>query len=133
MPAGNVKVFQRDSSDSLQMLGEAQIDHTPRDEKLSLLVGRSFDVVADRKRTNFEWLSRRSRNDGTREAFEIEIRNRKEVPTTVSILERAWGEWKVITSSDPFTKKDSNTFEFLVTLKPNEVKKLTWTLETYWP
>jgi hypothetical protein len=39
----------------------------------------------------------------------------------------------VITSSDPFTKKDSNTFEFLVTLKPNEVKKLTWTLETYWP
>jgi hypothetical protein len=132
MPAGKVKVFQRDSSGSLQMLGEAQIDHTPRNEKLSLEVGRSFDVVGERKRTAFSWLNRRSSRDGARETFEIEVRNRKESPATVHVMERAWGEWKITASSDASVKLDSNTFQFVVTLKPNEVKKVTYTVESYW-
>ena len=42
--------FKRDKSGSVQMLGEDRIEHTPKDERISLVVGRSFDVVAERKR-----------------------------------------------------------------------------------
>ena len=133
LPAGSVKVFQRDSSGSLQMLGEAGINHTPRDEKISLPVGRSFDIVAERKRSNFEWLGRKRPQDGTREVFEIEVRNRKETAETVNVIERSWGEWAITKTSDKWEKLDSNTFEWVVTLKPGEVKKITYTLETYWP
>lgn len=133
LPAGTIKVFQRDNSGSLQMLGEARIDHTPKEEKLSLPVGRSFDIVAERKRTNFEWLGRRRPRDGTREEFEIEIRNRKETPETVHLIERSWGEWAIPKSNEKWEKLDSNAFQWVVALKPNEVRKITYTLETYWP
>lgn len=132
MPAGKIKIFQRDSTGSLQMLGEARINHTPREEKLSLPVGRSFDIVAERKRTAFTWLNRSRNRDGARETWEIEVRNRKETAETVNVIERSWGQWKITQSSDPQTKLDANTFEFIVTLQPNQVKKITYTIETIW-
>lgn len=130
LPMGTVKVFQRDKSGSLQMLGEAQIQHTPKNEKLSLPVGRAFDIVAERKRTNFKWLG--SSNRGCVETFEIELRNRKESAETVHVFERHWGEWKVTDHNLPFEKLDSGTIDFEVNLKPNEVKKVTYTVETRW-
>lgn len=133
LPAGSIKVFQRDSSGSLQMLGEAGINHTPREEKISLPVGRSFDIVAERKRMNFEWLGRKRPRDGTMEVFEIEVRNRKETAETVNVIERSWGEWAITKSSDKWDKLDSNTFEWVLNLKPGEVKKITYTIESYWP
>ncbi|MBS1722954.1 MAG: DUF4139 domain-containing protein [Armatimonadetes bacterium] len=130
MPMGTVKVFQRDKSGALQMLGEASIQHTPKNEKLSLPVGRAFDIVAERKRTDFRWLG--SSNRGCVEKFEIEVRNRKETSETVHVYERHWGDWKVTDKSDNFDKLDSETIDFVITLKPNEVHKVTYTIETRW-
>jgi hypothetical protein len=134
LPMGTVKVFQRDGSGSLQMLGEASIDHTPKDELVSLPVGRAFDVVVARKRTSFEWITRppRGYQRGTRETFEVEFRNRKDTADTVHFYERHWGEFKVSESSHAHTRPESQTLEFVVSLKPNEVKKVTFTIETLW-
>ena len=128
-PAGKFKVFQRDSSGSLQMVGEDQIDHTPKKEMISLAVGRAFDIVCERKRTKFEWIKNRI---GTRETFEIEIRNRKDSAEQVDVYERLWYEWKVTAKSMDFNTADSNTIIFPVKLAPQEVKKINYTVETYW-
>jgi hypothetical protein len=128
MPKGTIKVYQRDKSGSVQMLGEDQIDHTPRDERISLVVGRSFDVVAERKRLSFQRLSSTS----FRETFEIEVRNRKETPETVYLLERHYGDWKVTQKSMDFTKLDSISMQFVVKLKAGESRKVTYTVETKW-
>ncbi|MGV3619033.1 MAG: DUF4139 domain-containing protein [Fimbriimonas sp.] len=128
LPKGRVKVYQRDQSGSVQLLGEDNIDHTPRDEKLSLVVGRSFDVVGERKRTNFRRINDRT----VQETFEIEVRNRKEVPERVFVVERSWGDWRVLEKSQEFTKLDSNTLQFTVDLKANETKKVIYTIESRW-
>lgn len=134
LPMGKVKVFQRDSRDSLQMLGEDSIQHTPKDETLSLTVGRAFDIVAERKRIAFEYINfgdnRQPR--GARETYEVELRNRKETPETVIVIERWYGEFVVTKFNIPFTKPDSNTLRFEVPLKANEVRKLIYTVETKW-
>lgn len=128
LPKGKVKVYQRDKSGSVQMIGEDSIDHTPKNEKLSLVVGRSFDIRADRLRTNFERLGPRM----VRESFSIEIRNRKDVAETVHAIERCWGDWTVTRSSMDYAKLDSNTMEFVVTLGAGESKTVTYTVETKW-
>ncbi len=128
MPAGKIRLYQRDSKGSLQFIGEDQINHTPRNEKITLNVGRSFDVRADRKRTDFKRLGPTS----FRESFQIEIRNRKQEATTVSVYERHWGDWKVTEKSMDFTKEDASTMVFEVTLKPDEVKTITYTVDTKW-
>lgn len=128
LPAGRVKVYQRDKSGSVQMLGEDAIGHTPKDETISLVVGRSFDIVGERKRTNFQRIGDRV----VRETFEIEVRNRKDAPETVNVVERHYGDWRVISKTMDFTKLDANTMEFVVTLKAGEVRKITYTVETRW-
>jgi hypothetical protein len=128
LPKGIFRVYQRDASGSVQMLGEDNIDHTPKDEKLSLVVGRSFDIVAERKRLDFKRINDRT----VQETFEIELRNRKDVADTVYVIERSWGDWKLIKQSQDYVKLDSNTFQFMVNLKPGETKKVTYTIETKW-
>lgn len=128
LPKGKIKVYQRDKSGSVQMLGEDEIDHTPRDERLSLVVGKSFDVVATRKRMNFKRISDRS----FEQTFEIEVRNRKETAETVHILERHYGDWKISANSMPFEKLDAMTLEFKVALKAGQTQKVTYTVRTTW-
>ncbi len=128
LPKGKVKVYQRDKSGSVQMVGEDQIDHTPRDEKISLTIGRSFDVRATRKRTDFKRLS----GNSFQESFEIEVRNRKEVPERVYVYERHYAEWKIPATSMEFKKLDSQTMEYIIDLKANEVKTIKYTVVTTW-
>jgi hypothetical protein len=128
MPKGNVKVYQRDQSGSMQMLGEDKIDHTPKDEKISLVVGRSFDVVANRKRTNFTRLG----PSETRESFAVEVKNHKDTAQQVLVWERHWGDWKVTEKNMDWKKLDAQTMEFTLDLKPNESKTVTYTIETKW-
>ncbi|HEY0865896.1 MAG TPA: hypothetical protein VGE01_00880, partial [Fimbriimonas sp.] len=116
LPRGRVKVYQRDKSGSVQLLGEDNIDHTPRDEKVSLVVGRSFDIRATRKRTEFRRITDRS----VQETFEIEVRNRKDSAETVTVIERFWGDWTIQKKSQEFVKEDSTTAVFTVRLDPNE-------------
>jgi hypothetical protein len=92
------------------------------------VVGRSFDVVTSRRRTDFKRISDRA----VSESFEIEVRNRKEVDETVHVYERHWGDWRVTAKSQEFVKLDANTMDFVVNLKPNEVRKVTYTVETRW-
>ncbi len=128
LPKGKIKIYQRDNSGSVQMLGEAQIDHTPKDEKLSLVVGESFDIRASRMRLSFHRIDVST----VEESFEISVRNRKEVSDTVHVLERHWGDWSVTDNSMDYTKADSNTMDFVVDLKAGEEKKITYTVRTHW-
>lgn len=128
LPAGKVRIYARDSKGSVQLLGEDMIKHTPKDEKIALNVGRSFDIRADRKRTAFVRLS----PTRVREAFEIEVRNRKSVAETVYLYERHWGDWKVTDKSDAFVKEDATTMVFELKLKPGEVKTVSYSVETKW-
>jgi len=128
LPKGKFKVYQRDKSGSVQMLGEDEIDHTPKDERLSLVVGKSFDIVASRKRLNYKRI-----NDRTfEETFEIEVRNRKDTADSVYLLERHYGDWKVTDKSMDFQKLDAMTMQFIVKLKAGEVQKVTYTIRTTW-
>ncbi len=128
LPMGTVKVYQRDRSGSVQMLGEDRIQHTPKDEKLSLVVGRSFDVVAERKRLSFRVLGQRM----FEETFEVELRNRKDSAETVHVLERHYGDWRVTDTSHKWEKLDSTTMQYVLDLKAGEVAKIKYTIETRW-
>ncbi|MBA4292443.1 hypothetical protein C0431_05685 [bacterium] len=132
LPKGTVKVYQRDSAGSLQLLGEDEIDHTPKEETVMLTVGRAFDVRVDRKRTMFKWFRIGNLVKGSDETFEIEVRNRKETPETVTVWERHWWEHSLTSSSIPAKKLDANIYEFVVDLKPNEVKTITYSVATRW-
>jgi hypothetical protein len=128
LPKGTVRVYKADKSGQKQFIGEDTIDHTPRDEKIRIKLGEAFDVVADRTETAFSVLG----GCGTESAWEIKLRNHKDTPESVEVNEPAGGDWEIVSSSLPATKKDSSTFSFDVRLAPRSETKLTYRVRVRW-
>ncbi len=95
-----MRVYKADEDGSLQFVGEDRIDHTPKDETIKIKMGNALDVVAERKQT--DW---RSLENSTYEvAFEVSIRNQKDSPVTVSVIEPIPGDWVILRSSHSYKK-----------------------------
>jgi hypothetical protein len=112
LPSGTVRVYQSDSSGGVQFVGEDRIDHTPKDETIKLKIGNAFDVVCERKQTDFQ---RYQLAANTFEMeYEITLRNHKAIPVTVEVNEPIGGTWRMLQSSHPFTKTDAWAAQFSV-------------------
>lgn len=110
MPAGVVRVYQEDSKGAVQFVGEDRINHTPKDEMLNLKIGNAFDVVCERKQTDFEKIS-----SGVYEVeYEITLRNHKAVPVTVEVNEPIGGTWRMLQTTHAHTKTDAWAARFEV-------------------
>jgi hypothetical protein len=122
LPKGTIRVYKADKSGAKQFVGEDQIDHTPRDEKIRVKMGEAFDVVGDRKQ--MEWRALGSCVSESR--WEIEIRNHKDTAVEVEDYEPIGGDWTVLESSLPYEKKDAGTFTFNVKVPARGKTKLTY-------
>jgi hypothetical protein len=110
MPAGIVRVYQADSRGGLQFVGEDRIDHTPKDETLNLKIGNAFDVVAERKQTDFQ----RVTSNVYDVEYEVTLRNHKAAGITVEVNEPIGGSWRMLNASHKWTKNDAWAAQFLV-------------------
>jgi hypothetical protein len=117
LPKGIIRLYKKDSAGSLQFIGEDRIDHTPRNEEVRMTVGEAFDLVAERRQTEYKRLA-----DNLHEtSWELVVRNRKkDESVVVSFLEPVWGDWKVVDSSHPYKQTDAFTLRFDVPAGPDE-------------
>lgn len=132
LPAGKLRFYRRDDDSALQFVGENTIEHTPRNETIRVTTGNAFDLVGERKQTNFrvdtgdKWVD---------ESFEIKLRNRKkDIPVEIRVVEHLyrWNNWDITAKSDDFTKTDTQTIEFRVLVKPDEEKTITYSVHYSW-
>ncbi|MCI5156906.1 MAG: DUF4139 domain-containing protein [Candidatus Electrothrix sp. AUS1_2] len=127
LPAGIMRVYKKDSSGSLQFVGEDRIDHTPENETIRLKLGDAFDVTADKKQTDFKKLSGVSRFNYVYEtAFEIVLKNAKEEAVTVRVQEPVPGDWEIIEESAPHVKESAGTAVWHIPVEPKSDTTLTW-------
>lgn len=131
LPKGRLRFYRRDTDGHLEFVGENQIDHTPKDETLRIYTGNAFDVVGERKRTNFHVESRERWMD---ESYEIRVRNHKKDAVGVRVVEHLYrcNNWKLIEQSDDSRKMDAQTVEFPVTIKPDGEAVVTYTVHYTW-
>lgn len=95
LPAGTIHLYKKDDKGNQQFIGEDHIDHTPKDEDVRVKVGDAFDVVAERKQTDYKVISRNVYEYG----YEIKIRNHKDTPVSVVVNEPIGGDWEMISST----------------------------------
>jgi hypothetical protein len=110
LPAGTIRVYQADSRGGSLFVGEDRIDHTPKDETISLHIGNAFDIVAERKQTDYKRLSDRLYEF----EYEITLRNHKDTPITVEVNEPIGGDWEMVSSTYKFTKTAAFAAQFQV-------------------
>jgi len=122
LPEGIMRIYQEDSSGALQFAGEDRIRHTARDETVSLKTGEAFDIVYDRRQMSYERIGSNTHQS----SFEIEIRNRKDEPATVEVVETIHGDWRILQESVPHRKRDAFTVVFPVEVPADETVTLSY-------
>lgn len=123
LPGGKIRVYREDQDGALEFAGEDRIDHTARDEKVSIVMGNAFDLVGE----SVEKESRRISDRVYERAVEIKLRNRKETEAvTILVREHPGGNWKVLESSHPSKKPNAHDLEFEIPVKVNEEVVLTY-------
>ena len=156
LPKGKLRFYRRDADGQLQFVGENEIDHTPRNETVRVTTGNAFDLVGERKQTDFKIhmfpsgaaptldpktglpAADVNATDSTPwidESFEIKLRNhKKDQPVEIRVVERLyrWSNWEITKKSDDFTKKDSQTIEFRIPVKPDEERTVTYSVHYSW-
>jgi len=156
LPKGRLRLYRRDAGGQMEFTGENTIDHTPRDEQIRLTTGNAFDLVGERKRTDFKidlgYGSGVQTIDPATglpvaasagiqphppridESFEITLRNHKKEPVTIRVVEHLyrWVNWEITKKSQDFLKKDAQTIEFQVQLKPDEQQQVNYTAHYTW-
>ncbi len=132
LPAGKMRVFKYDDADnSLEFIGEDVIDHTPKNNKVLVKIGQSFDVTGERTQTDFKidanarWIE---------ESFQIKVTNAKDKPQDVVIRETLyrWSNWEILRKTDDFEKIDSRTIHFNVQVPPEGSKVVRYTVKYSW-
>jgi hypothetical protein len=131
LPAGRIRLYRRDSGGQMEFIGEGTIPHTPTDETVKVPVGSAFDVTGTRKQTDFHVDQRAHTID---ETFEITVKNQKTTPVKVAVVEHMnrGQNWQLSAKSTDYTKRDSNTIEFPVTVAPAGEVKVTYTAHYTW-
>jgi len=129
LPKGAAR-FYLNRLNSIEFTGGNTIDHMAANERVKIFIGNAFDIVGERKQTDFvydrkgKWIT---------ETVEIKLSNQKSQAVTVEVHEGLYryANWKV-TSSEKYLKADSKTIHFDVQLNPKEDKTLTYTVKYHW-
>jgi hypothetical protein len=131
LPAGKLRFYRRNDDGQLEFTGENTIDHTPKDETIRVTTGNAFDLVGERKQTDFRADIADKKMD---ESFEIKLRNHKKEPVEIRVVEHLYrgSNWTITANSDDFKKTDAQTIEFRVKVKPDQEKTVTYTVHYTW-
>ena len=128
LPAGNVRVYQKDSKGGILFAGEDRIDHTPKDEDVSIHIGNAFDVVAEHKQTDYKKIA----SNVWEMEFEITVRNHKDLPVAVEVNEPIGGDWEMVSSTHKFTKTSAWAAQFRVPVEKNGTAVLKYRIRAHW-
>ena len=128
LPGGNVRVYQKDSKGGVLFIGEDHFDHTPKDEFVTVKIGNAFDVVSERKQTDFKKIADRVYEM----EYEITLRNHKDTSITVQVNEPIGGDWEILSSSYPAQKTAAFAAQFNVPVKPNGESVLKYRIRVHW-
>ncbi len=128
LPAGTIRVYQADSHGGNLFIGEDRITHTPKDESLNIHVGNAFDIVAERKQTDYQVISYRVHEM----EYEITLRNHKDSAITVEVNEPIGGDWEMLKSSFPATKTAAFAAQFKVPVPKDGTAVLTYRVRVHY-
>ena len=134
LPDGQVKAFRFVSDDLLHaFVGSTSVKYIPIDEFVELELGHDLEVLVkptlmDWQKTNVQFDNRGNvKGWTTRESWEIEVQNSKDIPVVLDFRRNFSGDW-TLTTQVKYEKMDANKVKFLLPLAPRTKQKFNYEL-----
>ncbi len=121
LPKGIVRIYKNDG-EAVELIGEDNLDHTPKNEEVELKIGDAFDITIDEKIVS----SKKIADKVSEVEYEVTIHNSKEEPVTVEVNRNLWGNWTVIEKNVDYEKENANKITFKVDVAKEKKTTLTY-------
>lgn len=116
LPAGVARIYARDGTGALRLLGEDAIADTPAGGRVTLDAGAAFDVTVTRTQSDFK---RADLPEGVFEsAWTIKATNAKSQPVSLRLVETIPGDWEIISESAAHEKSRADQAVWTLEVPP---------------
>jgi hypothetical protein len=136
LPNGEVYAFRRVAAGDLYgFVGRTQVKYIPIKEEVELELGHDPEVRIKPTLMNWEKTDLRFDKEGnvtgwtTKETWQIELQNSKDIDVVLDIRRNFSGDWEV-KSDAKYEKVDANKIKFVLPLKSREKRELSYELTT---
>lgn len=127
LPAGTVRVYQKDSRGNAQFVGESRIGHTPMGSDIGLTTGQAFDVKVKPVVEKREKMS----NSRWRTSMRYTLSNAKPQPVTVELIQSGlWGDVRIVDESQKSVRRSADETAWRVTVPANGETAVTAIFDT---
>jgi len=131
LPAGMVRMYQRDATGQAQFIGEAAIDHTPQGSELSLKTGDAFDVTVQPTVTASHLNADFRTTLGNTYSMSYAVHNAKAQPVEVEVRQGGlWLNAHIVKESLVSKKLDAFTRAWIVPVPAHGDTTLTFTVKS---
>jgi hypothetical protein len=136
LPDGGVMAFRQATDDKLYaFVGRTAVKYIPIMETVELELGKDLEVMVKPRMINWEKSDLRFDQAGnvkgwtTKETWEFEVQNSKEIEIVLDIRRNFSGDWSLAAEAK-YEKVDANKVKFTLPLKGREQQKFTYELTT---
>jgi len=136
LPDGSVKAFRFINDEKLYaFVGSTAVKYIPVNEQVDLELGSDLEVRVKPALMNWEKIDLQFDNQGnvkgwtTRETWEVELQNSKEIGVVVDVRRNFAGDWSIETKTN-YEKVDANKIKFVVPLQSKQKRTVTYTATT---
>ena len=129
LPAGTVRVYQRDARGSPQFVGESAIGHTPMGSELGLVTGQAFDIKVQPTVEKRERVS----SDGSRWRTSMRYRLTNASPRAIIVdlvQSGLWGDTRIVAESQASVRRSADEMIWRVAVPANGESTVTATFDT---
>ena len=122
LPAGTLRMYEKDSSGNLQFIGESAFPRTAVGEKIELNTGSAFDIWVKGKITQSQNIAK----DTKEISAEITFENAKAEAADMVFVQNFGSQYQLLEESMTGTEKNSRAREWKFNMKPGEKLALTF-------
>lgn len=132
LPSGVVRLYRRGTAGDVALVGEETIRVAPANEDVKLHVGSAGNVVVERKLMDSQRLNevfdenKRLVKYDLVEQYSIAVRNRRESPAEVRVVEHITPPWTMLEQSHKFEREAADTIRFDLKLNANSTETITY-------
>ncbi len=127
LPAGTVRVYQRDARGNPQFVGESAIGHTPMGSSLGLATGEAFDVKVHPVVERRETIS----STRYRTTMRYSLTNARPEAVTVDLIQAGlWGDVRILEESQRSERRSADETLWRVAVPANGSATVTATFES---
>jgi hypothetical protein len=127
LPAGTVRVYQKDARGNAQFVGENQIGHTPMGSDIAITTGQAFDVKVQPVVEKREKVS----DSRYRTTMRYTLTNARPQAVTVDLIQSGlWGDVRIGAESSKSTRRSADEALWRVTVPANGEAVVTATFDS---